>query len=181
MSKCNTYCVLWLCANFAQKNTLDQAVGVLRIAKRNSTIEQTKRLDIKVNVSGLKITPKSYFNTIVNMPLKDENKCESGGRNKDKTLFFKLKIKLVARLEKLLKFQKDSSVKNVMSPLLLKDTTRTTVNHSTLSLFVDNVTSILAKASSLLSSPSAWSNSHGAIYENGAFQHLMIEDGEYKL
>lgn len=33
----------------------------------------------------------------------------------------------------------------------------------------------------LRGNPSAWSNSHGAIYENGAFQHLMIEDGEYKL
>lgn len=30
-------------------------------------------------------------------------------------------------------------------------------------------------------SPSAWSNSHAAIYDNGAVQHLMIENGEYKL
>lgn len=30
-------------------------------------------------------------------------------------------------------------------------------------------------------SPSAWSNSNGVIYDNGAFQHLMIQDGEYKL
>lgn len=30
-------------------------------------------------------------------------------------------------------------------------------------------------------SPSAWSNSHAPIYENGAVQHLMIDGGEYKL
>lgn len=30
-------------------------------------------------------------------------------------------------------------------------------------------------------SPSAWSNSHMAIYENGSVQHLMIENGKYKL
>jgi hypothetical protein len=30
-------------------------------------------------------------------------------------------------------------------------------------------------------SPSAWSNSHAAIYDNGSVQHLMIENGEYKL
>jgi len=30
-------------------------------------------------------------------------------------------------------------------------------------------------------SPSAWSNSHAAIYDNGAVQHLMLNRGEYKL
>lgn len=30
-------------------------------------------------------------------------------------------------------------------------------------------------------SPSAWSNSHATIYDNGAVQHLMIENGQYKL
>lgn len=30
-------------------------------------------------------------------------------------------------------------------------------------------------------SPSGWSNSHAPIYENGAVQHLMIENGEYKI
>lgn len=30
-------------------------------------------------------------------------------------------------------------------------------------------------------SPSAWSNSHAVIYDNGAVQHLMIDKGEYKL
>lgn len=30
-------------------------------------------------------------------------------------------------------------------------------------------------------SPSAWSNSHFAIYDNGAGQHLMLNKGEYKL
>ena len=29
--------------------------------------------------------------------------------------------------------------------------------------------------------PSAWSNSNGIIYVSGAFQHLMIEDGEYRI
>lgn len=33
----------------------------------------------------------------------------------------------------------------------------------------------------LRGSPSSWSNSNGAIYKNGAFQHLMIEGGQYKL
>lgn len=33
----------------------------------------------------------------------------------------------------------------------------------------------------LRGSPSAWSNSHATIYDNGAVQHLMIENGEYKL
>lgn len=33
----------------------------------------------------------------------------------------------------------------------------------------------------LRGSPSSWSNSNGVIYDNGAFQHLMIENGEYRL
>lgn len=165
MNKCSTYCTLCLYANSAPNNTPNQVVGVLKIAKKNSTTGTTKKLDTLVSASGLRSTLKSYSNIIKNTPLRDEKRCESGGRNIGKTLFFRLKIKLVIKLAKLLKFQRVSSAKNVVPPQQLKDTTKTIADLLTLVSFVGNAASTSARAD----------------YPFSAAQHLILDRGKYKL
>lgn len=184
MRRCNiyySYTTLWQYAKTALKNTLDQAVGVLKHAVKGSTTGVTKILYILVKENGLRKILRNCLNITVNMPSKDGRNCGNGKRNIDKILFSRLKIKLEAEQEKLSKYLMVNFAKFALLNQLQKEITGITANLSKLCLYVGSVTSTSVEAIYLLSNSIRWTNGHAAIYDNGAVQHLMIIRGKYKL